>query len=297
MIKINNIVKSIDGKEILTGVDLEIKKGSAFGLLGTNGAGKSTLLRLICGVYIPDKGEITIEGEPVCDNASVKERIFFVNDETVQFSGYTMKELRKLYKFYYPKFSDEIFEKLRKKVKLPDDTKLSAFSKGMKRQAVVIAGLACCTEYLILDEAFDGLDPVMRGIVKNMIFDAMIDRELTVIISSHNIREISEVCDTAAMLYDGKIIFCHETDSYDSMCRIQAAFKEEYTQEDFSGLDIVSFSKNQSVYSMTVKNSREEIIEILNEKAPLVLDIVPLTLEEIFVHEMEVHGYYVHEDK
>lgn len=291
MIKINNLVKSIDKNEILKGINLEIKKGSAFGLLGSNGAGKSTLLRLICGIYEADSGELTLDGKPVFDRPDIKEKIFFINDETVQFTGYTLKELKNFYKSYYPLFSEELFESLRQKINLPLNKKLSTFSKGMKRQAIVIVGIACRTEYLLLDEAFDGLDPTMRIIVKNIIFDAIVDRQTTFIISSHNLREISEICDTAAMMFDGKIIFCHETDDMNGICKIQAAFPEVYEKEDFSELDLVSYKKNQSIYTLIVRNTREEAEDKLRSKNPAVLDIVPLTLEETFIYEMEAHGY------
>ena len=291
MIKINNLVKSIDKNEILKGINLEIKKGSAFGLLGSNGAGKSTLLRLICGIYEADSGELTLDGKPVFDRPDIKEKIFFINDETVQFTGYTLKELKNFYKSYYPLFSEELFESLRQKINLPLNKKLSTFSKGMKRQAIVIVGIACRTEYLLLDEAFDGLDPTMRIIVKNIIFDAIVDRQTTFIISSHNLREISEICDTAAMMFDGKIIFCHETDDMNGICKIQTAFPEVYEKEDFSELDLVSYKKNQSIYTLIVRNTREEAEDKLRSKNPAVLDIVPLTLEETFIYEMEAHGY------
>lgn len=291
MIKISGIKKSLDENEILSGLNLEIKKGSVFGLIGSNGAGKSTLLRLLCDIYRPDSGSITYDDKPVTNNPSVKEKIFFINDETIQFTSYTLKELKNFYKYYYPNFSEEVYEKLRNSTKLPENKKLSSFSKGMKRQAIVITGLACQTDYLIMDEAFDGLDPAMRMVVRNMIFDAVMDRELTVIISSHNLREISEICDTAAMLKDGKISFCRDTSDVNGICKIQAAFNTEYTREEFSDLDIVSFSREQSIYSMIVRNSREEAEEKLASRNPVVLDIVPMTLEEIFIYESEVNGY------
>lgn len=292
MIKINNLSKSIDGQEILKDINLEIKKGSVFGLLGVNGAGKSTLLRIMTGIYRADCGNITYNGDPVYDNPDVKRKIFFINDETVQFSGMTLKELKNFYRDYYPDFSEELFEKLRKKVNLPDDKKMSSLSKGMKRQAIVITGVACRTEYLLMDEAFDGLDPAMRVIIKNIIFDAVMDRELTVIISSHNLREISEICDSAAMLNNQTIAFCRDTDTEYGICRINTSFRKEYTSDDFPELEIVKFEKNQSVYNMLVKNSREEIIKSLNTKEPAFIDILPLSLEEIFVYEMEANGYY-----
>ena len=294
MIEIKNLQKAIDGTKILDGIDLEIKKGSVFGLLGSNGAGKSTLLRHLCGVYKQDSGSVLIDGAEVYDNADAKRKIFFVNDETVQFTSFTLSELKEYYKVYYPGFSEELFEKLRKSVNLPLKKKLGTFSKGMKRQAIVIVGLSCQTEYLLLDEAFDGLDPAMRMIVKNMLFDSILDRQLTVVISSHNLREISEICDTAGMMHDGKIVFCREIDGVDNVHKLQVAFKEEYTKDDFvnAGLDVLSFKKNKSVYEIIIDGEINEITKKINTFSPIVFDSISLTLEEIFLYEMESKGYY-----
>lgn len=213
MIELKGVVKKFDDFQVLDSIDLTIPQGTAFGLLGSNGAGKSTILRLLSGIYKQEKGEIYIDGEAVFDNPKVKKRIFFINDETIQFTSFTLEELKNYYKSFYPKFSEELFEKLRSTINLPLKKKLNAFSKGMKRQAVVITALACQTDYLLLDEAFDGLDPTMRIIVKRMLVDAMIDRNLTTIISSHNLKEINEVCESVALLHQGKIIFSRDLDS------------------------------------------------------------------------------------
>ena len=186
MMELKGTVKRFGDFTALDGVDLEIPKGTAFGLLGSNGAGKSTILRLFSGIYSPEGGQVLIDGENVYDNVPAKQKVFFINDETIQFSRYTLTELKNFYKQFYPNFSEEIFEKLEDAIQLPRDKKISTFSKGMKRQAIVIIGIACCTPYLLLDEAFDGLDPTMRIIVKRMLVDAMCERELTVVISSQN---------------------------------------------------------------------------------------------------------------
>lgn len=292
MIKITNLSKKIDDRVILKDISLEIKKGSVFGLLGVNGAGKSTLLRLMCGIYKADSGEITYSENPVYENPDTKRKIFFINDETVQFSSMTLNDMKNFYKSYYPHFSDDIFESLRSKIRLESDKKMSSFSKGMKRQAIVITALACCTEYLLMDEAFDGLDPAMRVIVRNMIFDAVADRELTVVISSHNLRELSEICDSAAMINNNTVAFKRDLDSECSICKINTSFPEKYSIEDFPELEIVKFEYNQSICTMLAKNSRSEIQNALEKKHPLLLDIIPLSLEEIFVYEMEANGYY-----
>ncbi len=292
MIQLTGVTKKFGDFTALDGVDLMIPKGTSFGLLGSNGAGKSTILRLLSGIYSAESGSVTIDGENVFDNVKVKERVFFINDETIQFGGFTLKDLKEYYKGFYPNFSDELFEELRETVKLPLDKKTDRFSKGMKRQAIVITGLACQTDYLLLDEAFDGLDPTMRIIVKRMLVDAMLDRQLTTVISSHNLKEINEVCDSVALLHQGKMLFNRDLDSVKgSIHKVQAAFNEEYTKEDFEKYGILHYSRSQSIHYIIMKGSEEEIREKLSEKNPIVLDLIPLTLEEIFIYEMEGMGY------
>lgn len=301
MIELKNTVKKFDTYTALDGVDLKIEKGTAFGLLGSNGAGKSTILRLLSGIYKQEAGEVLIDGEPVYDNISAKEKVFFINDETVQFGGYTLKALKDYYKSYYTNFSEEMFEELRQRVNLPLNKKINTFSKGMKRQAIVIIGLACRTDYLLLDEAFDGLDPTMRIIVKKMLVDAMIDRQLTTVISSHNLKEINEVCDTAALLHNGKIIFSREIDSVmSSVHKIQVVFPKnadgtspEYTREQLAeeGLDILHFDRNQSIYYIIAKGDMQELEKFFAPKNPVLIELIPLSLEEIFIYELEVLGY------
>lgn len=301
MIELRNTVKKFDTYTALDGVDLKIEKGTAFGLLGSNGAGKSTILRLLSGIYKQEAGEVLIDGEPVYDNISAKEKVFFINDETVQFGGYTLKALKDYYKSYYTNFSEEMFEELRQRVNLPLNKKINTFSKGMKRQAIVIIGLACRTDYLLLDEAFDGLDPTMRIIVKKMLVDAMIDRQLTTVISSHNLKEINEVCDTAALLHNGKIIFSREIDSVmSSVHKIQVVFPKnadgtspEYTREQLAeeGLDILHFDRNQSIYYIIAKGDMQELEKFFAPKNPVLIELIPLSLEEIFIYKLEVLGY------
>ncbi|NLP26146.1 MAG: ABC transporter ATP-binding protein [Clostridiales bacterium] len=301
MIELKEITKKFDNVVVLDNIDLTINKGTAFGLLGSNGAGKSTILRLISGIYNQEGGEITVDGDTVYDNVETKKRVFFVNDETIQFSTFTLIELKDFYKDYYPKFSEELFEKMRSTINLPKDRKISTFSKGMKRQAIVIIAIACQTDYLLLDEAFDGLDPTMRIIVKRMLVDAMLDRNLTTIISSHNLKEINELCDTVALLHDGKIVFSRDLDSVKgNIHKVQVVFPQvsenlpqNYTIDELvgEGLEVLHFEKSQSVYHIIVKGDTEIIKEKIQAKNPIVMDIIPLTLEEIFIYEMEVLGY------
>ncbi|MBO5164639.1 MAG: ABC transporter ATP-binding protein [Ruminococcus sp.] len=301
MIELKNTVKKFDAYTALDHVDLKIEKGTAFGLLGSNGAGKSTILRLLSGIYKQEEGEVLIDGEPVYDNVAAKQKVFFINDETVQFGSYTLNALKNYYKSYYRNFSEEMFEELRKRVNLPLNKKINTFSKGMKRQAVVIIGLACRTDYLLLDEAFDGLDPTMRIIVKKMLVDAMLDRQLTTVISSHNLREINEVCDTAALLHNGKIVFSRELDSVtSSVHKLQIVFPPnedgspvEYTREQLAetGLEILHFERSQSVYYIIAKGEADVLKAFFAPKKPVLFEMIPLTLEEIFIYELEVLGY------
>ena len=296
MIELNQLVKKFDTTPVLDGVDLTIPTGTAFGLLGSNGAGKSTILRLISGIYRPEGGELLVDGQPAYDNVLTKQRIFFINDETVQFTSYTLEELKNFYKPYYPNLSEEAFEKLRANIKLPLKKKLSTFSKGMKRQAIVIIALACRTDYLLLDEAFDGLDPTMRIIVKRMIVDAMLDRNLTTIISSHNLKEINEVCDTVALLHQGKIVFSRELDSVkSSIHKLQvvpgAGQQLDAERAKALGVEVMHFEQSSSVCYIIAKGTEEELRQCLAPIDPIVLDVIPLTLEEIFIYELEVLGY------
>lgn len=292
MIKLTGVTKKFGDFTALDNVDLYIPKGTSFGLLGSNGAGKSTILRLLTGVYQKDSGSVTIDGQEVFDNVDIKSKVFFINDETVQFGNFTLNELKNYYKGFYPNFSEEIFDELRNTVKLPTDKRIDRFSKGMKRQAIVITGLACQTDYLLLDEAFDGLDPTMRIIVKRMLVDAMLDRKLTTVISSHNLKEINEVCDSVALLHQGKMLFNRDLDTIKgNIHKVQAAFSKEYKKEDFDKYGILHYSRSQSVHYIIMNGSEEEIREKFREKSPVVLDLIPLTLEEIFIYEMEGLGY------
>lgn len=295
MIKIQNVTKKFGAQKALDNLTLEIEKGCAYGLLGSNGAGKSTLLRLLSGIYIQDNGRITIDDEPIYDNPALKEKIFFVSDDTAQFTGMTLLQMKDFVKTFYKTYNEEVFNSLWEILKLPLDKKLSDFSKGMRRQAVVICGLSACTEYLLLDEAFDGLDPAMRYAVKQMLVDAIIDRGVTVIISSHNLKEIEEFCDTVGLIHEGKVIFSRELDSVKgNIHKVQTSFPEEVSKEDFADIDnieILSIKSSGSVTALVIKGSTEDIEKAMEGKNARFCDIIPLSLEEIFIYEMKGAGY------
>lgn len=287
--------KSGYGFKALDDVSVTIPDGCVYGFLGSNGAGKSTLMRMICGVYKTEQGSIKIDGREVYDDPNAKSEIFFVNDETVQYGAFTLDGLRKYYKSYYPNFSDEVFDRLSGKLKLPVNKRLSEFSKGMKRQAVVIIGLSCMTRYLMLDEAFDGLDPAMRKMVKNIIIDEMLDRQATLIVSSHNIAEINELCDRAMLIHKGKLLFANEIDEIKSGFRkVQLARKSAVVSRgeiEELGVQLMQYSSSGSVSQAVIKGTEEDIMRRLSAIKVDIIEIIPLTLEEIFIYELEARGY------
>ena len=279
----------------LRNISFTIPTGSIFGFLGTNGAGKSTLMRILCGVYPPTSGEVLIDGVKMGDSAEAKSKIFFVSDETMHFTNYTINELCSYYRNIYPSFSDEIFDKVIKTLDLPRDKKLADFSKGMKRQAAVAVGLAACTDYLVLDEAFDGLDPAMRRLVKNVLTDEIFERGATLIVSSHNLAEINDICDRAMLIYKGDLLFADDLDEIRAgFCKAQAVFKSgtpSREELEAAGLRIMQFEQNGSVCHIVAHSGEEETLEKLRGFSPEVAEAVPLTLEEIFIYELEVRGY------
>lgn len=284
-----------DGFKALDNITITIPDGCIYGFLGSNGAGKSTLLRMLCGVYKTEQGSIKIDGEDVFDNPSAKAKIFFVNDETVQYAKFTLDGLAKFYASYYDSFSFEIYERLVNQLQLPRSKRMSEFSKGMKRQAVVIIGLSCNTKYLLLDEAFDGLDPAMRRFIKQIIINELVDRRATMIVSSHNITEINELCDRAMLIHQGQMIFADEIDNIKSgFGKIQLARKSGAVTEDelkSAGLDVMQYSVMGSVAQAVVRGSEEDITEKISAFGCEISEFIPLTLEEIFIYELEARGY------
>ena len=200
MIELKEVTKQFDDFKVLDKISLTIPKGAAFGLLGSNGAGKSTILRLISGIYSAEEGEVTADNQNIYDNPAIKERIFFINDETIQFTNFTLEELKNYYKSFYPKFSEELFEKLRTTINLPLKKKLNAFSKGMKRQAVVITALACQTDYLLLDEAFSALDYQTRLNVTDDVYRILKREQVTTLMVTHDIPESISMGDKILVL-------------------------------------------------------------------------------------------------
>lgn len=215
-----------------------------------------------------------------------------MSDDVEQYANMTPEDMRKMYEIFYPTFSNEKFARLMKAIDLPQNKRMSTFSKGMKRQAAVVCGLAASTDILLLDEAFDGLDPTMRISVRKMLFDAMTENESTVVISSHNLTEIEELCDSVGLVHKGKVIFDRELDSVKgSIHKVQVAFDNAKTATDFAELEILSENTIGSVQNFIVNGDSDEICRVMREKGAKFCDVIPLTLNEIFIYEMEGQGY------
>ena len=292
MIKIENVTKKLDDFVALSGLTCVIPKGSVFGLIGSNGAGKSTLLRGITGVYQINEGLITVDGESTFENPLAKGRMMYVPDELYFLHGANMKRMAKMYASIYQRFDQRRFVELTQIFKLNPDENINKFSKGMKRQVAIILALCTRADYLFFDETFDGLDPVKRNLVRNLIAQDSIDFGTTVIITSHSLRELEDTCDQLALLHEGGIVF--ESDVQDlktSLFKVQIAFLEGYTEEKFAHLDKLSFSKHGSVANMIIRGDREDTYNYLDGLDPVLLEILPLSLEEVFIHEMASVGY------
>lgn len=292
MLQANRVIKMFDDIKALNEVSCTIPDGCIYGLVGSNGAGKSTLLRLMAGIYKPDQGEILLDGEPVYNNPATKKRIIYVSDELYFLPGANLERMAKMYASIYENFSYDRFHELVETFQLPTNRAIQNFSKGMKRQAAVLLALASCTDYLIFDETFDGLDPIMRNLVKGLVCEDVIGRKATAIITSHSLRELEDICDQLAMLHLGGLILESEAQNLKtSLFKVQIAFREDFGQEKFKDLNLLQYAKSGAVARMIVRGDREETRQKLQEMEPLLLDILPLTLEEVFTYELEAVGY------
>ncbi len=292
MIDIVNLTKKFGQKTVLQNLDCKIADGCIYGLVGANGAGKSTFLRLLSGVYYAQQGSIEIDGKEVYDNPDIKKDIMFLSDDLYFPNGAQLKDVVEIYKSFYPAFDTDYFYSHTDKLKLGRNDKISTFSKGMKRQTSIIAALSCGTKYLFFDETFDGLDPVVRNYIKKLIYDKVIEKNATVILTSHNLRELEDICDHLGVLYQGGILFEGDTNTLKTnVFKVQLSLGKDFTQEDLHPLNILSFKKIGSVATVIVKGDLAEAEKIIAEKSPVIADFLPLTLEEVFIYEMEVLGY------
>lgn len=293
MIQIKNLTKSFNGETyVLEKLNCTIKDNAIYGLVGANGAGKSTLLRLINSIYKADDGEVLIDNENVYDNELLKQEMVFVPDDLYFFPSYSLMDMAEYYKSLYNKFDINYVINKANNLKLDLNAKISSFSKGMKRQCALLCALATNAKYMFFDETFDGLDPVVRKYFKSLLADAMSNNNTTIIMTSHNLRELEDICDNLGLLYKGNILFESDIDTLKTnMFKVQISLKDDFDKDSFKGLDILSFSKTGSVAKIIIKGEREDAEKILQAKDPIILDFLPLTLEEVFIYEMEVLGY------
>lgn len=293
MIRCENLVKYFDETTALNSINLEIGKGSIYGLVGSNGAGKSTLLRIISGIYHPDGGTVTLDGEIVWEQPVQKARTILVGDEPYFIPQISLDGMRDFYRSFYPRFDEKTYEGLCEAFNLNRKKKISTFSKGMKRQAAFLLGMAAQPDYLLLDECFDGLDPVKRQVVRKVLSDAVAEREMTVAISSHNLRELDEVCDTVGILHKGSLLYSKELDDLKGeVHKLQAVFQKTVAEEALrNALDVMSFERRGKFFTLIVRGDEEKITDALKPFEPVAVEAYPLTLEEVFMYEMEVKGY------
>ena len=292
MIKINGVSKYYDTVKSLDNVTACIKGGSIFGLVGSNGSGKSTLLRIMCGIFRADGGEVLYDGENVYENVKLKDRIVYLSDDQFFLPSSTLLDMANMYAAVYSSFSWETYERLVALFGLPKNRKISTFSKGMQKQSAILLGLSAKPKYLLCDETFDGLDPVMRQLVKRILADEVAEGGLTPIIASHNLRELEDICDHIGLLHKGGILFESEIDTLkENIHTVQAVFSHEIGTEEIAKLGTVSIKQRGSMVTAVVRGTREEVAAKVEALAPEFYEIIPLTLEEIFISEMEERGY------
>lgn len=292
MIKIDGVTKKFGSVTAVNNLSLTVESGSVFGLVGSNGSGKSTLLRMISGVIFPQSGAIYIDDEKVFENFSAKAKCFFVSDFPFFYSDSTLESLSKLYRGVYPNWSDGVYLNLCSMFPIKRKAKIISMSKGMQRQAALILALSTQPQYLMLDEVFDGLDPVGRQLLKKLLMQAVSERNMTVIIASHNLRELEDICDHVGFLHKGGIVLEEELDSLKlGIHKIQAAFAKPLPDNAFDKLNIIKKDKVGSICRFVAKGNYDEIMNEISLLSPIFAEALPLTLEEVFIREMEAAGY------
>jgi len=296
MIKIENLSKKYDKENVIDNLNCEVTDGCIYGLVGSNGAGKSTLLRLINGIFKADSGSIFIDGEEVFENEKIKQELVFVPDDLFFYPGYTLMDMALYYEAMYKKFDMEYLKKLAGLLKLNLNRKISNFSKGMKRQCALICALSTKCKYMFFDETFDGLDPVIRNTMKKIIAKQMEEDNTTIVMTSHNLRELEDICDNLGLLHKGGILFESDIDSIKTnMYKVQISLKNDFSEESFKDLEVINFKKVGSVATLIIDDKKGTSKKKLEKLNPIILDYLPLTLEEVFIYEMEALGYEFNE--
>lgn len=295
MIDVKNLSKSFGDILAVDDVSVSIREGSVFGLIGTNGAGKSTALRMMAGVLKPDRGIVLVDNMPVYDNIFAKERIFFIADEPYFFPNATPRDMERYYSSVYLNFDRESFYLYLSNFGLESRRKIATFSKGMKKQLAILLGICSGVRYLYCDETFDGLDPVMRQGVKTIFAREIEERGLTPIIASHNLRELEDICDHIGLLHQGGVLLSKDLEEMKlNIQKVQCVFASaEDETAVLNGLEIVRKERRGSLLTLTVRGTREEILAAFAAGNLLFHEVLPLSLEEIFISETEVTGYDV----
>ncbi len=288
MLELKNVTKTFGDFKALDDLTLTVPKGAVYGLVGPNGAGKSTAIRHLTGIYRPDSGSVTLGGQPIYENSAVKQTIGYIPDDIFYFSAATLEDMRRFYRGMYPKFDDALFERLKDIFQLPEKTPIRRYSKGMQKQAAFHLNLCCRPEVLILDEPVDGLDPVMRRQVMSLILSDVAEHGTTVLISSHNLRELEDVCDHVGIMDHGRMLL------EKSLADMQGAtHKLQIVGETPEGLDVLHESVSGRLRTLIVRGQAWEISKKAEESKPAYFDVLPLSLEEIFIYELGGVNYEV----
>lgn len=292
MIKAIGVTKEFDGFLALNNLSLNVKKGTVYGLVGPNGAGKTTVIKHLTGVYKPESGKILIDGENIYENIDLKQRVVNIPDELFFFATFNIKEMAKFYSGIYKNFNFERFSKIKEIFNIDEKRQVSKLSKGMKKQVAFWLSISAMPDVLILDEPVDGLDPVMRKQVLNLIMQDVSERNMTVLISSHNLRELEDICDYVGIIHKGEMVMEKELDSLKGdIHKYQLAFNNDAIDELSNRLTVLRKSKIGAIYNLIIKGNIDEIQEIINEYNPIICEAVSLTLEEVFIYELGGLGY------
>ena len=294
MIEVKNVVKTFDGFAALNDATLSVPTGAVYGLVGPNGAGKSTIIRHLTGIFRQDSGTVRLGGEDVWENAALKAKIAAIPDDWYYFNSAGIGDMMRFYKGFYPNFSTERYEKLREVFELDEKRPIRRFSKGMQKQAAFWLALSAMPDYLILDEPVDGLDPVMRRQVWSLMMGDVAERGTTVLVSSHNLRELEDVCDHVGILSHGKVLLERSlTDLQDNIIKLQLAFQEPGLPPMPEGLNVLHTSQIGRVYTLIVRGDPAQIKERMAALNPILMEMLPLSLEEIFIYELGGEDYAV----
>lgn len=292
MIEVKHLTKTFGSFKALDDLSMCVPNGSIYGLVGPNGAGKSTLIRHLTGVFRPDSGDIFYDGEPVYENAALKARIAYIPDDVFYFGSASLLDMSKFYAGLYPKYDKELYTRLLNVFGLNEKMQIRRMSKGMQKQAAFILSICVRADYMLLDEPVDGLDPVMRRQVWSIILQDVAEHGTTVLVSSHNLRELEDVCSCVGIVDHGKLMLERDlTELQDNLVKVQVVFDERYGAPQ--NLDVLHESKTGKITTLIVRGKPSDLADTFNSVSPVFFDMVPLTLEEIFIYEMGGKDYEV----